>query len=95
MTFKEGEEPEEFWDAMGGRTEYSSVKDTGVAAGFEPRLFHCSNAHGYFYVQEIFNFSQDDMINDDIMILDAYQTIYVWIGNRSNDFEKRGAYKSA
>ena len=35
------------------------------------------------------------MLNDDIMLLDAYQTIYVWIGNRSNDFEKRGAYKSA
>ena len=35
------------------------------------------------------------MMNDDIMLLDAYQTIYVWIGNKSNDFEKRGAYKSA
>ena len=35
------------------------------------------------------------MMNDDIMILDAYQTIYVWIGNKSNDFEKKGAYKSA
>lgn len=35
------------------------------------------------------------MMNDDIMILDAYQTIYVWIGNKSNDFEKRGAYNSA
>jgi hypothetical protein len=29
------------------------------------------------------------------MLLDAYSTIYVWIGNRSNDFEKRGAFKSA
>lgn len=35
------------------------------------------------------------MMNDDIMLLDAYQTIYVWIGNKSNDFEKRGAFKSA
>jgi hypothetical protein len=35
------------------------------------------------------------MMNDDIMLLDAYNTIFVWIGNRSNDFEKRGAYKSA
>jgi hypothetical protein len=46
-------------------------------------------------VQEIYNYTQDDMLNDDIMILDAYSTIYVWIGNRSNEFEKRGAYKSA
>lgn len=36
---KEGQESEEFWEAIGGRTEYSSVKDTGMALGFEPRLF--------------------------------------------------------
>ena len=35
------------------------------------------------------------MLNDDIMILDAYLTIFVWIGNKSNDFEKKGAYRSA
>lgn len=35
------------------------------------------------------------MMNDDIMLLDAYSTIYVWLGNKSNDFEKRGAFKSA
>jgi len=39
IEFKEGEEPEEFWEAIGGRTEYSNVKDTGIALGFEPRLF--------------------------------------------------------
>jgi len=75
--------------------EYSKSKDMGVAAGFEPRLFHASNAHGYFHVEEIPNFGQDDLINDDIMLLDAYQTIYVWIGNQSNKFEKNGAYKTA
>jgi gelsolin len=27
MEVKEGEEPEEFWNAIGGKGEYSSVKD--------------------------------------------------------------------
>ena len=43
-TIKEGSENGDFWDALGGQTEYSTSKDTGIAAGFEPRLFHCSNA---------------------------------------------------
>lgn len=47
---KEEEESEEFWAALGGRTEYSNEKDTGIAAGFEPRLFHCSNSSGSFYI---------------------------------------------
>jgi hypothetical protein len=29
------------------------------------------------------------------MLLDAYSTIYIWIGNKSNKFEKRGATSSA
>lgn len=63
--------------------------------GFEPRLFQCSNASGYFYVSELFNFTQEDLMNDDIMLLDAYNTVYVWIGNKSNKFEKKAAVSSA
>lgn len=93
--FREGQESDEFWEALGGRTQYSNVKDTGMALGFEPRLFQCSNSSGYFFTQEIYNFSQDDLVNDDIMLLDAYNTIFVWIGNRSNKFERNGAFSSA
>jgi len=92
---EEEKEPDAFWDLLGGKGEYQKVKDMGVAAGFEPRLFHCSNVSGYFYVQEIFNFTQEDMLNDDIMLLDAYSTVFMWIGNRSNAVEKRGATKAA
>jgi gelsolin len=37
--FKEGDETDEFWAALGGKTEYSSIKSMGIAPGFEPRLF--------------------------------------------------------
>jgi len=36
--------------------EYSNTKEMGVASGFEARLFHASNNHGYFHVEEIPNF---------------------------------------
>jgi hypothetical protein len=42
--FKEGEETEEFWTALGGKTEYLSTKELGIAPGFESRLFHCSTS---------------------------------------------------
>lgn len=47
----EGEEPESFWSVFPeGRTEYSSIKNTGIPMNFEARLFHASNAMGYFHV---------------------------------------------
>jgi hypothetical protein len=87
--FKEGEESEEFWAALGGKTAYSSMKEMGIAPGFEPRLFHCSNSQGYFHMKEIYNFSQTDLNNNDIMVLDAYNTVFMWIGRNSNDHERK------
>lgn len=35
------------------------------------------------------------MLNDDVFILDNYQEVYIWIGNKSNKFERNGARKKA
>ena len=92
---KEGEEKDDFWDAVGGKDEYSRQKDSGVAAGFEPRLFEVSNAHGYMWMKEVVAFAQEDLNNYDCFILDAYDTIYLWIGHLSNKFERKGVYTKA
>jgi hypothetical protein len=55
--FGEGQETDDFWNCFdGGKTEYSSMKVLGFAPGFEPRLFHLSNAQGYIHMKEIYNF---------------------------------------
>ena len=41
---KEGAEPEEFFTALGGKTEYFSTKDLNIAPGFQPRLFQCGTS---------------------------------------------------
>ena len=56
---REGEEPQAFWDALGGKTEYGSGKllEEEIPT-HTPRLFQCSNATGRFNVEEIFDFAQ-------------------------------------
>ena len=57
----------------------------------EARLFICSNATGVLDVEEVHDFSQDDLLDDDVAILDTFVSIYVWIGNGANEKEKQGA----
>lgn len=90
----EGSEPDEFWAAIGGKGEYPQFKEVEVEV--EPRLFQgTTSKKGYFTVEEIFDFTQDDLIQDDVMILDAYHEVYVWIGNGANKKEKDGAMQAA
>eukprot|EP00056_Hartaetosiga_gracilis_P012462 m.198992 g.198992 ORF g.198992 m.198992 type:complete len:666 (-) comp13692_c2_seq2:133-2130(-) len=97
----EGSEPKEFWEGLGwdidanGRPTYAETKeDTGLEYK-EPRLFQCSNNRGYFYVEEIFDFDQEDLIEEDVMLLDTYAEIFVWIGKGANAIEKKGALEAA
>jgi len=90
----EGKEKDDFWGPLGGKAEYAS-KQAEAIPEFEPRLFQCSNASGNFDVEEIFDFSQEDLISDDIMLLDAWTEIYLWIGNGANTDEKKAALETA
>lgn len=86
----EGSEPEEFWGFLGGKADYPSQKISSEIP-HQPRLFHCSNAYGYFHAEEIFEFAQDDLNVDDVFLLDTYTSLYIWIGDGANEAEKREA----
>ncbi|XP_074600269.1 FLII actin remodeling protein [Brevipalpus obovatus] len=88
----EGEEPTEFWDKIGGRKSY----ETDASFMQYSRLFRCSNDKGYFYVSEkCTDFCQDDLADEDIMILDNGNQVFVWVGSRCSDVEIKLALKSA
>lgn len=56
----EGQEVQDFWDALGGQTAYASGKILEEQTpSYPPRLFQCSNASGRFTVEEIFDYSQE------------------------------------
>lgn len=90
----QGEEPEELWQEIFGQSTRPDFikqyerKSTDIKP-IEPRLFLVTNETGYFHVEEIFDFVQEDLDHGDVMILDAFDTIFVWVGRESNAFEKK------
>ncbi|KAB1210699.1 Villin-1, partial [Morella rubra] len=44
-----------------------------------------------FKVKEIYNFTQDDLTTEDVLVLDCHREIYVWIGCHSNVRSKHQA----
>jgi len=92
----EGQEKPFFWQTLGGKEDYfSEVAYKQDFKSIEPRLFVCSNATGYFSAEEVFEFTQKDLLEDDIMLLDAYHTIFIWIGINSNIFEQQESLRIA
>ena len=90
----EGEEPEGFWTPLGGKAEYPTAKELPEPSR-EPLLFACSNATGTFEVEPIFDFSQADLEEEDVYLLDCFTTVFIWIGSAANETEKTSALETA
>lgn len=93
----EGSEPGEFWEALGGRTEYqTSANLESETMSHPPRLFGCSNKTGRFIIEEVpGEFTQDDLAEDDAMLLDVWDQVFIWIGKDANEVEQTESVKSA
>ena len=75
----EGSEDDAFWGKLGGKGEYPDVGD--LPPPTQPaRLFQINDSatggHGV-NVEEIFDFDQEDLCDDDIMLLDSYNEVCV------------------
>jgi len=92
----EGQEKAIFWNLLGGKGPYKDQRVLKEAdREFAIRLFHGSNATGNFRLQEILNFSQVDLVEEDVMLLDIGDAIFVWLGADSNDAERKACVESA
>lgn len=88
----EGEEPDAFWESLGGKEEYTTeVPDE--EAGQPPRMLHVSTNTGKLRVEEVPQYSQEDLEADDVMLLDAWSQVFVWVGPSADEEEKEGALK--
>ncbi|KAJ0921211.1 putative villin headpiece, villin/Gelsolin, ADF-H/Gelsolin-like domain superfamily [Helianthus annuus] len=89
---KEGTENQTFWFALGGKQGYTSKKVTQETVR-EPHLFAFSFNKGKFEIEEIYNFSQDDLLTEDILILDTHAEVFVWVGQSVDSKEKQSAFE--
>jgi len=90
----EGSEPDEFWDALGGKDDYPKEK-VQLDSDREPQLFHCSNETGSFKVEPIYDFAQADLEEDDVFLLDTYTAVFIWLGSECNQTEKAKTTETA
>jgi hypothetical protein len=63
----------QFWDSIAPGHTYECPSYTTE----RPHLYLCSNASGIFRVEELFDFCQDDLSPDDIMVLDCFSLLFV------------------
>ncbi|KAG2540644.1 hypothetical protein PVAP13_9NG578000 [Panicum virgatum] len=90
---KEGTENSTFWSAIGGKQNYTS-KNVSTDVGIrEPHLYTFSLRNGKLEVTEVFNFSQDDLLTEDTMILDTHSEVFVWMGQGVETKEKQKAFE--
>ncbi|KAM9235128.1 villin-1 isoform 2-T2 [Leptosomus discolor] len=88
----EGQEPPEFWLALGGKSQYANNKRLQEEnSSVSPRLFECSNKTGTFLATEIIDFTQDDLEEDDVYLLDTWDQVFFWIGKGAKESEKEAA----
>ncbi|KAF7804071.1 villin-3-like isoform X1 [Senna tora] len=92
---KEGTESSAFWFALGGKQSYTSKKATNDVVR-DPHLFTFSlikDSPGKFQVEEVYNFSQDDLLTEDILILDTHAEVFVWVGQSVDSKEKQNVFE--
>ncbi|KAH9293450.1 hypothetical protein KI387_041356 [Taxus chinensis] len=89
---KEGTEPAGFWYALGGKQRYVSKKAVQETAK-DPHLYVCTYEKGKLEVTEVFNFTQDDLLTEDIIVLDTHAEIFVWVGQHVDAKEKQLAFE--
>ncbi|KAI3984152.1 hypothetical protein MKX01_011106 [Papaver californicum] len=89
---KEGTESSAFWHALGGKQSYTSKQESQEIVR-DPHLYTYSFNKGKFEVTEIHNFSQDDLLTEDMLILNTFAEVFVWVGQSVDSKEKQKAFE--
>ncbi|MFX1318821.1 MAG: hypothetical protein ACFE9D_04410 [Promethearchaeota archaeon] len=99
VTVNEGEEPKEFLNLFDGKIKVTEQDTEGILKrvalkNHEFKLFrvHIEEELNMYYEVEC---SKDSLASDDVFLLDTYNTIYIWRGQKSTAFERWEAMRIA
>ena len=59
------------------------------------RAFLVTGSSGIVVVEEIIKFTQDDLDNDHVVILDGFNHVFIWFGDKATSTEKELALDTA
>lgn len=59
-----------------------------------PSFLKKNNMSIFFKINNL-NFVKDDLEDDDVMIVDTGEYVFLWLGSKSSEVEVKLAYKSA
>ena len=79
---------------IGGKNDYPKSSNYEIAS-VDPRMFIGSNDTGVFKYEELSNFSQIDLPENDVALLDTFYEIFLWIGPGANDKERKHVIETA
>ncbi|KAK9865537.1 hypothetical protein WJX84_002412 [Apatococcus fuscideae] len=109
IVVEEGQEPDAFWEALGGRGEYKTELSPAEArpaesspaepshaepVSDEARLLLCSD-EAPDGLEDLPGYTQDDLDDEDVFLLDAFYMVFVWAGRNSDAARRNAAQKKA
>jgi len=96
---EQGEEPEQFWTALGGQGAVApAVSDEDVELSKSaPKLIQVSDASGQLTTTEVASgeLSKSMLNTSDVYLLDVGSEIFCWVGKGASAEERKGGMKHA
>lgn len=86
----ECQERDDFWQLLGGKQAYLNDKrvDGSSTLMCQARLFEIINLSGKSVVTQVYHFKQEELNSSEIFILDAWHSIFIWMGSNSSRQER-------
>uniref|UniRef100_A0A7S2QRY3 Gelsolin-like domain-containing protein n=1 Tax=Norrisiella sphaerica TaxID=552664 RepID=A0A7S2QRY3_9EUKA len=90
ITVHEGKEPDRFWEAVGGKGNYTKFEasDTDQIANERlqnPILFEITLNRHYLMPRPILDYTSEDLHDSGVYMLDLHMWLFVWIGRRASE----------